>query len=107
MIGQRPNCKIFQEMFSWPDSVIEIEPDGSDILEALAALKRDPERRSAISRRNAAEALQHHDWVHRWKEIYRVAGLEPSPAFAAREGRLKSLANTALCESLEPRLSSS
>jgi hypothetical protein len=107
MIGQRPDCKIFREMFSWPDSVIEIEPDGSDILQVLAALKRDPERRAAISRRNAAEALQRHDWVYRWKEIYRVAGLEPSPAFAAREERLKSLADIALSESLEPRLSSS
>jgi hypothetical protein len=45
-----------------------------------------------IGRRNAAEALLRHDWVYRWKEILRIAGLAPSPEMDARERRLKELA---------------
>ena len=92
MIGQVPNCEVFQDMFPWPDAVIEIQPDGSDAIEVLVRLGSEPERVSAIARRNAAEALLRHDWVYRWKEIFRVIGLEPSPRMPERERRLKELA---------------
>jgi hypothetical protein len=95
MIGQVPDCDAFSEAFPWPDVVIPIQSDGSDTLEVLAGLDADPERLSAISRRNAAEALQRHDWVHRWSEIFRSAGVEPSAGLAARESRLKQLAGLA------------
>lgn len=95
MIGQAPDSEAFREMFDWPDAVIPIQPDGSDVIETLARLGSEPERVSAISRRNAAEALLRHDWVYRWKEIFRVAGLEPSPRMAARERCLKELADLA------------
>ncbi len=71
MIGQAPNCDSFRKMF----------PCGA------------PEQTFAISQRNAAEALLRHDWVYRWKEILQIAGLEPSPAMAARERRLKEVAD--------------
>jgi hypothetical protein len=92
MLGQAPNCEAFQDMFPWPDAVIEIQPDGSDVIEVLARLGSEPERVSALGRRNAAEALLRHDWVYRWKEILRVVGLEPSPRMLERERRLKELA---------------
>jgi hypothetical protein len=95
MIGQVPDCDAFSEAFPWPDVVFPIQSDGSDTLDVLAALDADPERLSAISRRNAAEALQRHDWVHRWNEIFRSAGVEPSAGLAARESRLKQLAGLA------------
>jgi len=100
MIGQAPNCEAFQEMFPWPDAVIEIQPDGSDVIEVLARLGSEPERVSAMGRRNAAEALLRHDWVYRWKEIFRVVGLEPLPRMLERERRLKELAVLA-CDTLE------
>ena len=93
MIGQPPECKAFREVFPWPDVVIPIQPDGSDVMQVLARLDSEPERVAAISRRNASEALLRHDWVYRWKEIFRVAGIETSPAMAERERRLKELAD--------------
>jgi hypothetical protein len=96
MIGQAADCEAFRELFPWPDAVIEIRPDGSDTLDVLADLDSDPVRVSAISRRNATESLLRHDWVHRWKEIFQISGIEPSPAMAAREQRLKSLAKAVL-----------
>ena len=92
MIGQAPNCEAFWEMFPWPDAVIEMQPDGSDAIQVLARLCLEPDRVSAIGRRNAAEALLRHDWVYRWKEIFRVIGLEPLPRMLERERRLKELA---------------
>ncbi len=59
----------------------------------VVRLNGAPEQTFAISQRNAAEALLRHDWVYRWKEILQIAGLEPSPAMAARERRLKEVAD--------------
>jgi hypothetical protein len=93
MIGGVPDCEAYRELFGWPEAVIQIQPDGSDIMDVLNDLNSDPKRREAISRRNIKEALLRHDWVYRWKEMFRVVGVEPSPRMAARERRLKDLAD--------------
>ncbi len=95
LTGQPPPCEEFNEMFPWPDAVVELRPDGSDTLEVLTALRSDPGRVSAIGNRNAREALLRHDWVYRWKEMFRIVGIEPSPSMAARERRLRYLADLA------------
>lgn len=96
MIGQAPNCDSFRKMFPWSDAVIRIQPDGSDVMDVIARLDRVPERVLAISQRNASEALLRHDWVYRWKELLQIAGLVPLPAMAARERRLRELADLIL-----------
>jgi hypothetical protein len=93
MIGQAADCETFRDLFPWPDAVIELKPDGSDTLAVLADLGSNPERVAAISRRNSVESVLRHDWIHRWKRILQVAGLEPSPGMMAREARLKRLAD--------------
>jgi hypothetical protein len=92
MIGQAPECEAFQALFPWQDAVIPLRADGSDVIKVLSSFGAEPERISAISRRNAAEALLRHDWIYRWKEILRVAGIEPSPRMKLREQRLRDLA---------------
>jgi hypothetical protein len=82
-------------LFPWQDVVVPVRPDGSDTLETIAALNADPERVCAMSRTNAAEALVRHDWVYRWKEIFRRAGVAPSAGMVARERRLRELASFA------------
>jgi hypothetical protein len=96
LIGQAPHSNSFATMFPWSDAVIEIRPDGSDVLDVIAKLDAEPERMLAIGQKNAGQALLRHDWVYRWKEILQVAGLEPLPAIAAREQRLKDLADRVL-----------
>jgi hypothetical protein len=95
MIGEAPRCESFPKQFPWPDAVIDVHPDGSDVIDVINHLGSDPERLSAISRRNTAETLLRHDWVYRWKEILTVAGVEPSREMAERERRLKELAELA------------
>jgi spore maturation protein CgeB len=96
LIGQAPNSDSFLKLFPWPDAVIRIQPDGSDVMEVIARMERQPEEVLAISQRNAAETLLRHDWAYRWKELLQVAGLAPSPATGVRERRLKGLADLIL-----------
>jgi hypothetical protein len=95
MIGEGPDCEAYRELFGWPEVVIPIRADGSDIMAVLSDLGSDPERIAAISGRNTKEALLRHDWAYRWNEMFRVAGIEPSPRMAARERRLKDMADCA------------
>jgi spore maturation protein CgeB len=93
MVGDAPKSDSYRELFGWPDAVIEIQPDGSDVMAVLGELGSEPERMAAISRRNAREALLRHDWSYRWSEMFRIAGIEPSPRTATREQRLSDLAD--------------
>lgn len=93
MLGQSPQCESFDTMFNWPDAVIEIKPDGSDLADVLSSLTAQPERLSEISYRNAMEALLRHDWVYRWKKILNIAGLTPMPGLELREKKLKQMAD--------------
>jgi hypothetical protein len=101
LVGQALDCESFRQELGWPDSVVELQPDGSDAIEVLSKLAKDPDRLDRISRRNAAEALLRHDWVYRWKQILALAGLEPTLAMKDREARLQELA--ALASAGSPR----
>jgi hypothetical protein len=95
MIGQAPDCQPFHEMFDWPDAVVPVKPDGSDVAHVLSDLAGQPERIRQIGRRNAQEALLRHDWSDRWKRILAIAGLPPAPRMDSREKTLKRLAERA------------
>ena len=93
LLGQAPlQLPAFREMCGWPESVIPVNPDGSDIADIIAGLDADPEHWSRISRRNAAEALRRHDWIYRWNAIFRIAGIQPSSGMLKREQQLAALA---------------
>lgn len=95
MVGQAPKCDAFGELFPWPDAVVEMRPDGSDAIELLEQFDSNPERLGEISRKNTEQALLRHDWVHRWEQVLRVAGLEPSQKMRNRKRRLEDLARQA------------
>jgi hypothetical protein len=95
LIGQAPHSRSFDERFPWPDAVIEVRPDGSDISDVLAELRAQPERLAEISGRNAAESLLRHDWVYRWKQILDGAGMTPAARMTERIERMKILADMA------------
>lgn len=95
LLGEKANCDSFSRLFDWPDSVIEIKRDGSDINEVLSSLLNQPERLRNIGERNCIESLLRHDWAYRWEAILSIAGLTPKPAMAAREKYLVRLADLA------------
>jgi hypothetical protein len=92
MLGQVPDCEVFKTMFDWPDAVIEVNPDGSDLADILSSAASEAKWMAEISRRNATEALLRHDWVYRWKKILDIAGLTPGPEMEIREKKLKQMA---------------
>jgi len=102
LVGQAADCEAFRRHFSWPDAVIEMQPDGSDAIEVISTLAANPERIRTISSRNAEEALLRHDWVYRWKNVLALAGLKPGPRMEARESRLEELAELARQSAMLP-----
>ena len=95
MLGKAPECPAFGRLFDWPDPVISVQPDGSDIVETIRRLRLQPERLEQMSRRNAMEALLRHDWVYRWEQVLEVAGVRPVAAAGKRKKRLQELASEA------------
>ena len=102
MIGDVPDCEAYEELFGWPEAVVRIQRDGSDTMAVISELSSNPDRVAAISRQNTTGALLRHDWLYRWNEMFRIAGIEPSPRGALREQRLKDLAD--LSTSADQRL---
>lgn len=84
LLGSRPACPEFDDLFDWPDAVLEISPEGADLHEVLADFEADPERIRAAREANITNALRRHDWSFRWEEILRTAGLAPSEAHVKR-----------------------
>jgi len=92
MIGEHPKTEAFQKDLGWPDSVIHVPFDASNMAEILAEFDSQPARMEQARKNNAAQSLLRHDWAYRWKVILDLAGLNPLDALAEREERLKNLA---------------
>lgn len=95
LIGHAPANPVFERDFDWEDAVIEIGTNEDDFREATAKFQHEPERLSALSRRNATEALRRFDWAYRWREMAKKAGFEGLPALQQRQKRLNELASLA------------
>jgi hypothetical protein len=95
ILGSAPRCPEFEENFDWPDAVIEISPDGDDVIAVMEDLDRSPDRISRVRRDNVTGCLMRHDWAYRWEHILATVGLPPLPQLAARKARLAALAATA------------
>jgi glycosyl transferase family 1 len=94
LLGQAPTDESFSIQFDWKDAVLEINPDGSDVVKTVRDLMAQPERIHAASQRNAEQSLLRHDWIYRWKTLYEHVGLSMSAGMGARIDRLKTLAST-------------
>jgi len=92
LLGQAPGALTFHRDFPWPDAVVELNADGSDVADVLADLSRRPDELARLGARNAVAALRWHDWAHRWSSILETIGLAPRPALSERLGALEALA---------------
>lgn len=95
MVGQAPSNPAFQRDFGWNNAVLELGSGEDDVARVLKWLDSKPEEVAALQRRNATEALLRFDWLYRWQQILRLAGLPQTPAMAMRAARLKELAAAA------------
>jgi hypothetical protein len=96
MIGERPQNQEFAKLFDWPDSLIDMPYDSSEISDIINELDRQPERQYQIRRANVSQALLRHDWVYRWETVLQSVGLTAMPQLAERKSRLHNLAQSVL-----------
>lgn len=95
LLGPAQDCESFRRLFDWPNAVVPIAADGSDTAETLRRLQGQPDGRDEIGGRNAVETLRRHDWIHRWKQMFQIAGIAVDPEMDARDARLRELADNA------------
>jgi hypothetical protein len=96
LVGECPYNGEFERLFPWPDAVIHLPYDSSNIDTIINDLDSDPERQDRIRRTNVVQALTRYDWVYRWETILETVGLEPLPGMSKRKERLRALAATVL-----------
>ena len=92
MVGERPTTETFQQLFDWPDSVVDLPYNSTHIDAVISDMDRQPRRMEDIRRTNVAQALMRHDWAYRWEAILQAVGLAPMPELSARKERLQQLA---------------
>jgi glycosyltransferase involved in cell wall biosynthesis len=92
LVGERPQNGEFDKLFDWPDAVIHLPYDSSNIDAIIDELDKCPERVENIRRANVVQALLRHDWVYRWEAMLGTVGLEPMPELLQRKERLRNLA---------------
>jgi hypothetical protein len=91
LLGDHPDTKMFHDQLGWPDSVIRIPFDCPNISDVLEELDDDPARLKQIRRRNVANVLRRHDWLHRWSVILETFKLPPTEGMETRRRRLAAL----------------
>ena len=92
MIGERPHTEAFKMHLDWPDAVVHLDYESSEIDRIINDLDRQPERQERIRRTNVVQSLLRHDWAYRWETILRTIGLEPMQQLLYRKERLHNLA---------------
>ena len=89
LIGSAPRSEVFQEYFDWPDAVLPMDYDCSNVAEVLADLDSQPARMDQVRLRNVVESLRRHDWCHRWSEILAQVGQPISRGVMQRAQRIE------------------
>ena len=94
-VGERANNAVFDQLFDWPDAMIEFPYNSPDYDKVLLDLHQDPEKEDRMRRNNVRHALLRHDWVYRWEMILKALDMEAQPHIQERKARLRSLAELA------------
>ncbi len=91
-VGYAPETDDYLRNFDWPESVIRLSKDPNKAVEQIVLLIDDVVEQERIRKINLINALQKHDWLHRWAEILDHLDFPESEALALRRKRLVELA---------------
>lgn len=92
VLGRAPKVDAFRQHFPWPDAVVEVQADGSDVAAIVERLMADRDELLRTQGRNATHALRCHDWVYRWQLVLETIGLKRRPEVDTRLATLAQLA---------------
>jgi hypothetical protein len=93
LLGELPKNGNFEALFDYPDALIHLPYNSSDIASVIHELDEKPERQAIIRRTNVVQALRHHDWAYRWEAILKTIGLESMPELRQRKEHLWTMAD--------------
>jgi hypothetical protein len=96
ILGTAPQCPEFNDCFDWDGAVVEVSPDGSDIVAVIEELDTRHDWTERLRETNATGCLMKHDWVYRWEHILSTIGLDPLPRLWQRKSRLAEIAGAAI-----------
>jgi len=99
ILGTAPQCAEYLTYFDWPDAVIEVSPQSSDIAAVIDELDAQPERTERVRRTNAVRCLLRHDLVYRWEHILSTIGMKPLAQLQDRKSRLSEVAAAVMAPS--------
>jgi hypothetical protein len=94
MIGEHPKTPSFEEIFHWPNAVVEFPFGGERIEELIDDLEHNSQVYEPVRRENVVQSLRNHDWLHRWSFILKSAGMNPTDALLEREDYLNKLSES-------------
>lgn len=93
LLGEPPETELFRQSFDWKDAVIPVPFDAPNIADLIAELDAQPDRLAQIRQDNVVNSLLRHDWVYRWEQVLKQAGLSALPQLRQRQYQLKELAD--------------
>jgi len=96
LLGERANNGQSEKLFDWPDALIHLPYNSSEINTVMNELDQQPERQERIRRTNVVQSLLRHDWAYRWEAVLKSVGLEPMPELLQRKEHLQNLAEAVL-----------
>ncbi|NGZ95582.1 MAG: hypothetical protein CV089_05535 [Nitrospira sp. WS110] len=91
LLGQAPEGDTFHALFDWPQAVVPVRTDGSDIEETVHRFRAQPELLEEISARNVFHTVARHDWLYRWQSMLKLANLSQSQRLHARQAQLQGV----------------
>lgn len=94
LLGERPNNGVFEKLFDWPDAVVDLPYNSTEVGDIIRELDGQPERQQGIRRTNVIQALRRHDWAYRWESILQTVNLEPMPELLKRKERLRMMSES-------------
>lgn len=84
----------FLASLDWDGAVVEAPFSSTGTPAILEELERNADWLEGVRRTNVANCLTRHDHLNRWDMVLKTAGLDETPAMAARRARLKGHAES-------------
>jgi hypothetical protein len=76
VLGKRPPGKMAEELFCWPDALIELADNPVDASATIIDLAANVDFLKKTRARNVVEMIQRHDWRYRVRDIYQHFDLQ-------------------------------
>jgi hypothetical protein len=76
VVGKRPPGNMAEELFCWPDALIELPDNPVDASAAITDLAANVDFLQKTRARNVMEMIRRHDWRYRIREIYQHFDLQ-------------------------------